>query len=236
MTNKCPILIIIPAYNEEETIEELLNRLRAYPVADICVVNDCSKDSTALILSKFTDIHVINHEKNTHIPGAIIDGMKYALEKKYDYVITMDAGLSHLPEELPLFINCKHCDLVIGTRVKKMNTPLFRKVLSFAGNIVYNVSLDFPKTLFKKKYYKDLTSGYRRYSKKAIEVLLSCKINSKSFDFLIESATYIYQNNLSFCEVPITYNFSNSSLNSKVVKNCISMCINLMFNKARKEN
>jgi len=216
-------LIIIPAYNEEDTIEELVIRAKKY--ADVCVINDNSKDTTPKILEKFSDIHVIHHEKNTHIPGGLLDGMRYAVEQGYAYGIAIDAGLSHNPDEIPRFIDHPHYDLAIGTRIEKTNTPLFRKALSFVGNIIYNSSLEFPASIFKKKYYKDISSGYRRYSNKAMQLILSKKTESKSFDILFETVMYIYRNRLTISEVPITYDFSNSSLNPNVVKDCLKMCI-----------
>jgi dolichol-phosphate mannosyltransferase len=216
-------LIVIPAYNEEETIEEVVLRAKKY--ADICIVDDCSQDRTAEILSTINDIHVIRHEKNTHIPGGLLDGMRYAVKKGYDYIIAMDAGLSHDPDEIPKFIDHPHSDLAIGSRITKINTPLFRKTLSKAGNLIYNCCLEFPASLFKQRYYTDITSGYRRYSNEAMKLLLSKKMESQSFDILFESAMFIYRNRLSISEVPITYAFTNSSLNPNIVKDCMKMCL-----------
>ncbi len=191
----------------------------------MCVINDCSQDRTPEILNSIQDIHVIHHKKNTHIPGALIDGMRYAIDNGYAYAISMDAGLSHDPDEIPLFINHPHFDLVIGTRTRKTDTPLIRHVLSISANIIYNWSLDFPRSLFKKYYYRDITSGYRRYSIKSMELILSKRIQSKSFDVLFETTMFVYRNGLTISELPITYQFTNSSLNAKVIKDCIKMCL-----------
>jgi dolichol-phosphate mannosyltransferase len=101
-------LIIIPAYNEEETIAQVIHG--AVKHADVCVVDDASKDKTPEIIKGLqraypNRLFTVRHEKNTHIPGGVQDGMKFALEKGYDYVITMDAGMSHNPDELPKFLN-----------------------------------------------------------------------------------------------------------------------------------
>jgi dolichol-phosphate mannosyltransferase len=223
---KSDYLVIIPAYNEAETIEELVSRAKKY--ADVCVINDNSSDSTPEILERFPDIHVVHHEKNTHIPGGLLDGMRYAVAEGYAYGIAIDAGLSHNPDEIPRFMEHPHSDLAIGTRMVKTNTPLFRKALSFVGNIIYNASLEFPASLFKLRYYKDISSGYRRYSNKAMQLILSKEIESKSFDILFETVMYIYRNRLSISEVPITYDFSNSSLNPNVVKDCLRMCLKVI--------
>ncbi len=101
--------------------------------------------------------------------------------------------------------------------------------MSFFGNIAYNASLDFPRSLFRKRYLRDITSGYRRYSGKAVEAILREPVRSKSFDFLLESTAYCYRRGLGISEAYISYYFSNSSLNRNVVMNCLSMCIRLVF-------
>jgi dolichol-phosphate mannosyltransferase len=227
VTPKNSCLIIIPAYNEEALIQETVDRAKQY--ADVCVIDDCSKDATPDILSRIDNIKVITHTKNTHIPGGLLDGMRYAVENNYEYAIAMDAGLSHNPDELPLFIQHPHCDLLIGVRTTKIDTPLYRRALSRVGNAVYNVSLDFPFSAIKSTYYKDIPSGFRRYSKDAMTLLLSKQWSSKSFDVLLETVMFIYRGNLTISEVPISYRFTNSSLNKNVVKDCLRMASQLIL-------
>lgn len=223
-TSNC--IIIIPAYNEEETVEEVVLRAKRY--ADVCVIDDGSRDRTPDILKRINNIHVIQHKRNTHIPRCLLDGMRYAVENSYDYAISMDAGLSHNPDEIPLFLKREDEDLVIGYRKKRINTPVYRRALSNMGNVIYNICLDFPRSMFGK-YFNDITSGFRRYSNKAMKLLLSEKIESRSFDIMMESVHYIFKNNLTISEVPITYRFSNSSLNTKVILDCIKMCFKIVF-------
>jgi len=227
-SKKGDYLIIIPAYNEEETIKQVVRDAKRY--ADVCVVNDGSSDSTADILAQLDDIHVIHHQKNTNIPGAILDAMRYAVKKGYRYAITMDAGLSHRADEASLFINHPHTDLLIGRRTIKINTPLRRKGLSLFGNIFYNLCLDFPKNLFSKCHW-DISSGYRRYSGTAMEVLLSKKMKSRSYDFLFESVVYIYRSGLIISEVPISYRFTDSSLKLRTVVDCMIMCFRALWDR-----
>ena len=213
-------VVIIPCYNEAESIEAVVMGAKKY--ADICVINDCSTDSTPQILAEIENIHVVHHEKNTHIARGILDGMQYAMNAGYEYAITMDAGLSHDPDDIPLFLGTEAADLVLGKRGRKTNTPLFRRALSALGGLVYNVFLDFP-WMFSRPYYSDLTTGYRRYSRSAMEVLLSSSMNSRSFDFIYESAMIICRSKLKIAEIPISYHFSNSSLNIRVVIDCIKI-------------
>lgn len=228
MEKNSNFLVIVPAYNEEETIEEVVRLSRKF--ADVCVINDNSTDATPDILNRIEGIHIIHHEVNTHIPGGLLDGMRYAVAQGYDYAIAMDAGLSHNPNEIPRFINHPHADLVMGVRTAKINTPKRRRVLSLVGNLMYNACLDFPASVFRIRYYRDLTSGFRRYSNAAMRLILSKPIESKTFDIMIETAMYIYKNGMIVSELPITYNFSNSSLNPQVVKDCIKMCLKIIKN------
>lgn len=209
-------LVVIPAFNEQETIEAVARGALSH--ADVCVVDDASTDRTPGILAAIDGVHVIRHERNTHIAGAVLDGMRYALERGYDYVITMDAGLTHRPEELPRLLEAEPADLVIGTRSWSsiQNKLLYRIALSMAGTILMNAILldrdrDGPRLL------RDCTSGYRRYSRRAVRILTQTPMRSRAFDFLLETLAVLARSHASIREVPITYRFSNSSLNRRIV-------------------
>jgi dolichol-phosphate mannosyltransferase len=217
---------LIPAYNEEKSIKEVVSGAKKY--ADVCVIDDCSTDATPDILKRINGIHVIYHKRNTHIPGCLLDGMKHAVEKNYSYTISMDAGLSHNPDDIPKFMSEEQADLVIGCRRKKIDTPLFRRILSKIGNLIYNICLDFP-AISLRRYYQDISSGYRKYSSRAMRLLLSRKMKSRSFDIMVESAHCINKNDLIISEVPITYRFTYSSLNLKTIFDCMAMCLRILF-------
>ncbi|MCX6748466.1 MAG: glycosyltransferase family 2 protein [Candidatus Pacearchaeota archaeon] len=224
-------LVVIPAYNEEDTIKEVIQR--TLPYCDICVVNDASKDDTEKIVNSFKTVTCITHKKNTHIPGAILDGFRYAVEKNYDYIITMDAGLSHKPEELPRFINFRDCDLVLSVRKNRTNVPLTRKILSKSGTMLINIALRPIGSNLPKPRFHDITSGYRRYSNRAARLLLNRKMKAKSFDFLTESLMFIYRNKMTIKEVQISYKFSNSSLNRRVIIDSLKMFLNILLSRRK---
>ena len=80
-----PLLVVVPAYNEAETIEEVITR--SLPHADVCIVDDCSSDDTAVLAEAIPGTHVLRHEQNTHIAGALLDGFRPAHvlpDKAYD--------------------------------------------------------------------------------------------------------------------------------------------------------
>jgi dolichol-phosphate mannosyltransferase len=229
-------LVVIPAYNEESTIEEVVRG--AIKHADVSITDDASKDKTPEILARLQlefpgRMFVIRHDKNTHIPRGIQDGMKLAVDKKYDWVITMDAGLSHDADRLPDFINYETCDLLIGSRKETVNVPLFRKVISFVAAKVMNYCLS--KSIFDilGPNIKDCTSGYRRYSKVAYEKIANYPLESVAFDFHMEALSIISLSGGSIKELPIKYIFSNSSFNSRVLKLAVQFAKKLLFRKFR---
>ena len=221
-------ITIIPAYNEEETIDRVVRGALDY--TDVCVIDDGSSDCTPTILKRIKCVHVVRHKTNTHIPGCIRDGMRYAVEHGYRYAITMDAGLSHAPDEIPRFLKHPTADLLLGCRVVNYNTPFHRRVLSRIGNLIYNICLDFSRTLFGKRY-RDVTSGFRRYSSRAMKLILAHEMESKSYDVMLETAHLICENHLHIAEVDISYRYSNSALNFRVIGNCLSMCAKLLFKR-----
>jgi dolichol-phosphate mannosyltransferase len=211
-------LVVIPAYNEEATIEQVVGLSRQY--ADVCVVDDASTDETPRILARL-GVQNIRHKKNTHIAGAILDGMRYAYEAGYDFCITMDAGLSHDPNALPQFMERTDADLVMGYRQRKVNVPFYRKALSFSGNTLINLALARRRLPWGGAGLRDVTSGYRMYSRNAVGMLLQSKIKSRTFDFHLESLAHVYRSGMKITEVPIVYVHSNSSLRWPVVKDAL---------------
>ncbi|WP_016756982.1 glycosyltransferase [Leptospira santarosai] len=226
-------LVVIPAYNEEETIREVVERALEY--SDVLVVDDASKDQTPEILKAMIRKHpkklfTIRHEKNTHIPGGIQDGMKFAVEKKYDSVVTMDAGLSHDPSKLPEFLQT-HADLVIGSRVTMDGVPLYRKLISFFAAKVMNYCISPSRFDIFGYGLKDCTSGYRKYSKRAFTWIAEAKLESVAFDFHMEALWIVSKNYGTIREIGIHYVFSNSSFNRRVLKQAIRFAFKLLRRK-----
>ncbi|MDD8025194.1 MAG: glycosyltransferase family 2 protein [Acidobacteriota bacterium] len=221
------VLVVIPAYNEERTIGEVIRR--TLPYADVCVVNDASRDGTEEIIRSFPEAACLTHERNTHIPRSLLDGMKFALDKGYAYIISMDAGLSHKPEDLSLFLEYPDCDLVIGVRTQTFHIPLLRRFISRTATGLMNMALRPPWRRGRIPRLNDATSGFRRFSRRAAELLLAREMKAKAFDFHTEALALICRNGFSLGEVPISYEFSNSSFNAKVLRSSIRMYFDLLW-------
>jgi dolichol-phosphate mannosyltransferase len=226
------VLVVIPAYNEAENIAEVVRRAAAH--APVLVVNDGSKDRTGEIAAAMPNTSVINHERNTHIPGAIRDGFKYALEHGYDYAITMDAGLSHDPDLIRSLVEQPDADLLLSYRPNPKNVPIARRALSRAAAHLVNAAIREPRWKIWKAGFRDVTSGYRRYSRRAMEAVVSAPMVCKSFDFHLEALAVVNYAGLTIREFPITYVFSNSSLTRRVVAQAFKTWTRLLFGLHRR--
>ena len=211
------VLVIIPAYNERATIADVVRRAVRY--APVLVVDDCSQDDTGPIAASIPGCTVIRHPRNTHIPEAIRDGFRYALAQGYAYAVTMDAGLSHDPDSLPELIGMPPTDLVISYRRERHGVAWYRRALSSAARHVVDSVL---RQGGRPAPYRDVTSGYRRYSRRAIQEVIEAPMACRSFDFHFEALAIVHHAGLGIEEFPIAYTFTNSSLSWRVVGHALA--------------
>jgi dolichol-phosphate mannosyltransferase len=207
--------VVIPAYNEADSIAEVAGRAARH--ADVCVVDDASTDETGEIAASLPRVHCIRHMRNTHIAGGILDGFRYAREQGYDACITMDAGMSHDPDAIPGFLAHAGSDLILGYRAERENVPGHRRLLSASASLIMNMALDRRPLPGAGPGLRDCTSGYRMYSRRAFELLLRAPLRSRAFDFHIEALAWVYRAGLVVAEIPIRYRYTNSSLRAEIV-------------------
>ena len=235
-------LVVIPAHNEMENIYEVVTRSLMY--ADVSVTDDGSRDQTPEILRKIQrechqgchrhELHVITHPQATHIPKSIQDGLRYGVERGYSFIITMDAGLSHDPDALPDFFEIgPSVDVVIGRRNYVRNVPFYRKLISRMASVVVNYALTDSFLKFRGVAIADCTSGFRRYSFRAAEAIAWSELKSKAFDFHMEALALTIRKGMKVLEIPITYVFSNSSFNKKVLGQAMKFGFYLLKTKGK---
>lgn len=128
------LLVIIPAYNEEQNILKVINEIKTdLAFADLLVINDCSTDETEKVLIE-NDINYINNPINLGYSGTVQTGFKYAVNNNYDYVLQFDGDGQHIANEAKrLFDEAQKqdADVVIGSRFVKnteYNHSFFRKL------------------------------------------------------------------------------------------------------------
>ena len=203
------LTIIIPCYNEKNTIEEILKRinesLKSYELLkfEVLIVDDFSNDGTKDVLKNFTNnekIQIFYHDKNLGKGAAIHTALKHATG---DITIIQDADLEYDPFDyykllIPFFET--NADIVYGSRFlgggKYVRIHFFwhylaNKILTFICNLSINLNLT------------DMETGYKVFRTSALK---SIDLKEKSFSFEPEVTIKLAKKNYKFFEVPITYN------------------------------
>lgn len=187
-------LLIIPAYNEEESLKATIDSIReTIPNIDFLIVNDGSKDSTAKVcrdnMYPFLDLST-----NLGLAGAFQAGMKYAFRHGYDCAIQFDADGQHLPEYVPALESAViENDIAIGSRFLVAKKP---KSLRMMGSTLIAAAI----RLTTGKKLTDPTSGMRAFNKEMIEYL------ARGLNFGPEPDTVSYlikRANAKVVEVPV---------------------------------
>ena len=198
---KC--VVLIPTYNESESILKLLRELEALEV-DIIVIDDNSPDGTAILVGNLASdrIKVIEHGSKNGIGPAYLSGITQAISEGYEKLISMDADGSHSVEDVQVLISkSANFDVVMGTRWipggEVSNWNLSRELLSRFGTWYARKCLKLP--------FKDLTGGLRVYDAKSLLKLDLRKIRSNGYCFQIEMIRALYSQGATMCEVPIHF-------------------------------
>ena len=163
------VLVIIPAYNEEDNIKRVVdNLIENYPEYDYVVVNDGSRDRTRKIC-KENNYRLLDLPVNLGLAGGFLAGMKYAYRAGYDYAIQFDADGQHRPEYIkPILEKMQEgYDIVIGSRFVEKKKPFSMRMI---GSRM--ISLAIRITTGKK--VKDPTSGMRMFNRSTMK---ECAIN-----------------------------------------------------------
>jgi dolichol-phosphate mannosyltransferase len=204
------ILVLVPTYNEAESIKNLLTRLDQTCSTltdheiDVLIIDDKSPDGTADIANSLgiKRLSILRRDSKNGLGPAYIAGFKYGLEKDYDFFVEMDADLSHQPEELgALFKVISAQNFVIGTRWMPggsvVNWPKKRQLISRMGTRYASFALGLP--------FRDLTSGYRVIPKSFLKMINLDLIETKGYGFQIEMAMLANKLGFFIKEVPITF-------------------------------
>lgn len=161
------ILVIIPCYNEQESIERVVANLKARaPFADYLIINDCSTDNTEKILRE-KGMNYINNPVNLGIGGGVQAGYLYAKQNGYDIAVQMDGDGQHDPAYL-----ADVCQPVIDGEFDMSIGSRFIKKEGFQSSFMRRLGINIISTLIYvltgKKVY-DVTSGYRACDRRLIE-------------------------------------------------------------------
>ena len=209
-TNREPVTrvaVLIPTYNERESLPGVIARVRAsVPTADVVVLDDNSPDGTGAIADDIAaadpNVHVLHRPGKQGLGRAYLAGFDWAMEAGFDAVVEMDADGSHQPEQLPSLLTAlEDADLVIGSRWirggRVRNWPVQRKVLSLGANLYTKVLLGM--------HVNDATAGYRAYRTSALRTIGLAGVESQGYCFQVDLTVRAVRAGLRVVEVPITF-------------------------------
>lgn len=232
-------LVIIPTYNERNNLPKILDGVLQHNDIHVLVIDDTSPDGTAEVAHEFERkterVFVIERTGKLGLGTAYITGFKWGMEKGYDCFIEMDADGSHDPEVLPYFIReiQNGYDLVIGSRytggtISVIGWSFKRLMLSKIGNLYASILLELHLT--------DSTSGFRCYSRKALESINLDMVRSNGYAFQIEMAYQMKRAGLEIREIPIIFyerTHGKSKMSGKIVKEAIILPWRLRINEIK---
>lgn len=203
-------VVIIPTYNEIESLPGALERVRAaVPDAHVLVVDDSSPDGTGAFVearaAQDEHVHVLHRKEKNGLGPAYLAGFAWALDAGYELIVEMDADGSHRAEDLALLLQRAQMsdapDLVIGSRwVSGGATEGWdarRVALSRAGNLYINAALG--------NRVRDATSGFRVYRASVLRRLDLSRVEALGYGFQVNMTMLVDDLGARIVEMPITF-------------------------------
>ncbi len=219
-------LVVLPTYNELESLPVVLERLFAHnPQVHVLIVDDASPDGTGELADRLAKadarIQVLHREAKNGLGAAYIAGFRLGLSQGFDYLIEMDADGSHRSEDLVKLIEASNrADLVIGSRWVRggavENWAWHRVALSRLGNL-------YARTMLGAKI-RDMTAGFRVFRADLVSKLIETEVASAGYSFQIEMAWRASKLGAEITEVPITFverEFGSSKMSSDIVREAL---------------
>ena len=206
MTAEKRILVFTACYNEKENIKDLINGIKKnLPLSSILIVDDNSPDNTKneiLNLQKtHPDIELVVREKKLGLDTAHKFGYDYACSNNFDYLITMDADLSHDPKDLVKIVDELNTNpFVIGSRYVDGGQNLMkssRLILSKYGNLLIKK--------LSKINCNEFTTSYRGFDIKRLKNFSLNDVNVKGYSFFMGTLFEIQKKGFRIKEIPITF-------------------------------
>lgn len=201
-------LVIIPTYNESQSLAGVVERIRrAVPTAEILVVDDASPDGTGELADRIaaedSSVHVLHRTAKAGLGSAYVAGFDWGLARDFDVLVEFDADGSHQPEQLPHLLAPlgKGAAMTIGTRWMPggsvRNWPWYRRAISRTGTWFARVSL--------RSELRDITSGMRAFRASTLEMIHYETASAHGYGFQVELAWRAERGGLTIAQVPIDF-------------------------------
>jgi dolichol-phosphate mannosyltransferase len=200
-------LVLIPTYNERDSLPLLVADVLKVPGTEILVIDDQSPDGTGALADEMAARHpgrlrVMHRSGRRGLGVSYLDGFRHAMGSDVDCVVQMDADRSHDPQYLPAMIECARTnDLVVGSRylhgISVVNWPLRRIILSSFANFYIRTVTGLG--------VRDCTTGYRCWRREALARLPLDRIKSEGYSFVVEVTFLAAVLGLRIAESPIIF-------------------------------
>ncbi len=224
------VVVIIPTYNELETLPEAVKTVRAaVPEANILIVDDNSPDGTGVkadaLASVDPFVHVMHRTEKSGLGDAYLAGFAWALEHGFDIIVEMDADGSHPADRLgaligavsaPTVPGAHYPGLAIGSRWVKggsvLNWPARRLFLSRGANAYARLALGI--------HVKDSTAGFRAFRAEVLRRIHLEEVSSHGYCFQIDLTLRVLDAGYTVVELPIEFKERETG-ESKMSKNIV---------------
>ena len=200
-------LVISPTYNEYKNVNTLVEAIfKVNPDYHLLIIDDNSPDGTADLVKqlqlRYDNLFLEERPGKAGLGTAYIFGFEWALERKYDVIVQMDADLSHDPKEVKVMVKLlDDYDVVLGSRyidgVSVIHWPIRRLLLSYGANLYARIITGLP--------LKDSTGGYKAWKRKVLETIDFDSVKSQGYSFQIEMNWRAWQKSFSIIEHPIIF-------------------------------
>ena len=199
-------VVVIPTYNERENIQRIAPQVLAATDCDVVVVDDESPDGTGTVVAELAAqdgrVHLVNHRPKLGIAEAYKAGFQTAVELGPEFIVQMDADLSHPPAMLPRLVElAADADLVLGSRyvhgITVVNWPIERLLLSYFGNWYARKVTGMP--------VRDTTGGFKCWRREALLAIQPERVRSNGYAFQIETTYRAWKRGLRIRELPIIF-------------------------------
>jgi dolichol-phosphate mannosyltransferase len=221
-------LVVIPTYNERDTIDAILTAIFAQQLGlQVLVVDDNSPDGTAARVQELQHanplLHLMSRPGKLGLGTAYVAGFKYAIENGYDAVFEMDADFSHDPNDLPRFLDAiKERDFVLGSRyvngISVVNWPLRRLMLSYFASMYTRIITGMP--------IHDPTGGYKCFRTEVLKQIDLDRVRSNGYSFQIEMNFKAWKKGFRYIEIPIIFvdrRVGHSKMSQAIVREAVLM-------------
>jgi dolichol-phosphate mannosyltransferase len=221
-------VVVIPTYNERENIQRIVPQVLAATPCEVLVVDDESPDGTSDVVAEMAKqdprVHLLRHRPKMGIGPAYKAGFQQALANGADYIVQMDADLSHPPEMLPNFVRLMgEADVVLGSRyirgITVVNWPIERLLISYFGNWYARRVTGLP--------VRDATGGFKCWRRDALAAVDLDRVRSNGYAFQIEMNFRAWRRGFRLHEVPIVFvdrDTGESKMNKRIGLEALWIC------------